>query len=356
MRICFAIVLSFVAVSIAAATAPGIESVEFIYESAPFPACHASTIVETQEGLVAAWFGGTHEKHPDVGIWLSRHVDGKWTAPVEVANGIQFTYADGKVQRHPSWNPVLFQPTQPANSPLLLFFKVGPDCDKWWGELMSSADCGKTWSQPRRLPDGIMGPIKNKPVQLANGDILCPTSDEQQGWRAHFERTHDNGLTWSRTAPINDGKKTNIIQPSILIHGDGKLQALCRDRGAKNVMETWSTDGGISWSEPTPTPLPNPNSGTDALTLRDGRHVLIYNHTTKGRSPLNLAISTDGKTWQAAAVLENTPGEYSYPAIIQTADGKLHATYTWKRQRIRHVVIDPTKLELKPIVAGQWPE
>src|SRR3989442_8932225 len=57
---------------------------EFIFETAPFPSCHASTIAETPSGLVAAWFGGTAEKNQDVGIWLSRHDGKSWSAPVEV--------------------------------------------------------------------------------------------------------------------------------------------------------------------------------------------------------------------------------------------------------------------------------
>ena len=104
------------------------------------------------------------------------------------------------------------------------------------------------------------------------------------------------------------------------------------------------------------TALPNPSSGTDAVTLQDGRHLLIYNHTPKGRSPLNLALSADAKTWQAALVLESNPGEYSYPAIIQTRDGLVHATYTWKRQKVKHVVIDPAKLEPRAMVNGEWPK
>ena len=101
----------------AAEQQPGVLKEEFIYETAPFPSCHASTIVETDTGLVTAWFAGKHEKNPDVGIWVSRQEDGKWTPPVEVANGIQYA---GK--RHPCWNPVLFQPKE---GPLLLFYKVG---------------------------------------------------------------------------------------------------------------------------------------------------------------------------------------------------------------------------------------
>jgi len=86
--------------------------------------------------------------------------------------------------------------------------------------------------------------------------------------------------------------------------------------------------------------LPNPDAGIDALTLRDGRHLLIYNPTTRGRTPLNVAISSDGKDWQPLVTLESNPGEYSYPAIIQTRDGLIHATYTWKRQRIKHAVLE----------------
>jgi predicted neuraminidase len=333
---------------------PGLISSEFIYEEAPFPECHASTIVESKGTLIAAWFGGTREKHPDVGIWLARREGGKWTTPVEVANGVES--AD---KRYPTWNPVLFQPKK---GPLMLFYKVGPNPDAWWGMLMTSEDGGNTWSRPRRLPDGILGPIKNKPVELPNGDLLSPTSTEDQGWRVHFERSSDQGKTWQSTGPINDGKQFGAIQPSILFHKDGSLQAMCRSRQG-NIVETWSKDQGRTWSPLKASVLPNPNSGTDAVTLRDGRQLLVYNHTTTTpgrwggpRSPLNVAVSSDGQTWQAALVLESEPGEFSYPAVIQTADGLVHITYTWKRKKVRYVVVDPAKLQPKGMKDGAWPE
>jgi predicted neuraminidase len=326
----------------------GLLKTEFIYESAPFPSCHATTIVEPAGGgLVAAWFGGTREGNPDVGIWFSRNEDGKWSAPVEVANGLQ---ADGT--RHPCWNPVLFQP---KDGPLLLFYKVGPSPSKWWGMLRNSTDGGRTWNEARRLPEGILGPIKNKPVQLANGNILSPTSSEHAGWRVHFERSSDGGATWSKTDAVNDGKSIGAIQPSILFLGGEKLLALGRTKQA-HVFQIASCDGGKSWGEMSLTGLPNPNSGIDAVTLKDGRHLLVYNHTAKGRTPLNLAISPDGAKWEAALALEAEPGEYSYPAIIQTRDGLVHITYTWKRQRVRHAVVDPAQLKTQPIVDGAWPK
>ncbi len=169
---------------------------EFIHDTGPYPQIHATTIVETPAGLVSAWFGGTHERNPDVCIWVSRLVDGQWIASVETANGVQ---PDGT--RHPTWNPVLFQP---KDAPLMLFYKVGPTPETWWGELKTSPDGGKTWSAARRLPDGILGPIKNKPVQLANGDILCPTSNETHEkpskWSVHFERSSDGGRPGRRSA------------------------------------------------------------------------------------------------------------------------------------------------------------
>ncbi len=346
---------------------PAIVKTEFIYDTGPYPSIHATTIAETPTGLVSAWFGGTAEKNPDVGIWVSRLVEGGWTESVEVANGIQHTLTDGTVVRHPTWNPVLFQP---KGGPLMLFYKAGPSPQTWWGMLTTSADGGKTWEQPRRLPEGILGPVKNKPVQFPDGSILCPTSEEtpaaQKGgketWSVHFERTRDFGKTWERTPPTHDGQTIQAIQPSILDLGGGKLLALGRSRQDR-VFEIRSDDGGGTWGEMKLGTLPNNNSGTDAVTLADGTHLIIYNHIagTPGkwggkRTPLNLAASKDAQTWNAALVLESDPGEYSYPAIIQTGDGLVHITYTWKRQKVKHVVVDPAKLTTKPIVDGQWPQ
>lgn len=342
--ILFAILAGLVHLGNAQTTGQAIVKTEFIYEKAPFPSCHASTLVETRDGIVAAWFGGKQERSPDVGIWISRRDSSGWSPLVEAANGVQDTG-----ERHPCWNPVLFQP---ARGPLLLFYKVGPSPSAWWGMLITSVDGGRTWSKPQRLPDGFLGPIKNKPIQLNDGSILCPSSTEHAGWRVHMERTPDLGKTWQQIGPINDGKEFGAIQPTILTYAFGKMQILCRSRQQK-ITESWSEDGGRTWTAMKATTLPNPNSGIDAVTLRDGRALLVYNHTQRGRSPLNVAISSDGKTWKAALELETQPGEYSYPAVIQTADGLVHVTYTWKRERIKHVVIDPKRLVLTEMPASQ---
>jgi alpha-L-rhamnosidase len=326
----------------------GIITDEFIFNKTSFPESHAATIAETPKGLVTAWFGGTKERNPDVGIWVSRQVNNQWTEPVEVANGKL-----NDTLRYACWNPVLYQV---PNGELLLFYKVGPNVGGWKAWLIRSADQGVTWSKPQAMPDGFLGPVKNKPVLLSNGDLICPSSKEGNGWTVHFEVTPDFGKTWKMVGPINPDKKINAIQPSVLVHKDGKLQILCRSKSAA-VVESWSSDNGKTWTPLAETTLPNNNSGTDAVTLQDGRQLIVYNHvkTPKGapkgaRTPLNVAISQDGKQWSAALVLEDSPvSQYSYPSVIQSADGMVHIVYTWRRQRIKYVKVDPSKLELVPI-------
>ena len=330
---------------------------EFVFQAddVRFPSCHASTIAETEDGLLVSWFGGTREKDPDVGIWLCRFSNGEWTVPAEVANGVQ-----SNKKRYPTWNPVLFN----TGSGIKLFYKVGPSPQEWWGEVITSADNGITWSVPVKLPENIFGPIKNKPVEIADGILLSPSSTEDKGWRVHMEISPDMGTTWERTGALNDGKEIAVIQPTILKHRDGRIQILCRSKN-NVIFSSWSSDKGRTWSKFEDAGLPNPNSGFDAVTLDDGRHILVYNHIEcdpgekwGNRNILNLAISADGVHWKAAALLEHDKdedAEYSYPAVIQTGDGNVHITYTWNRKLIKHVVVDPAKIEAVDITEGAWP-
>jgi len=328
---------------------------EFIFDTASFPQSHASTIAATPEGLIAAWFGGTKEGNKDVCIWTSRRVNNKWTAPQKVADGIL-----NDTVRYACYNPVLYYA---ANKELLLFYKIGPNVAGWTGWMMRSKDNGHSWSTREALPDGFLGPIKNKPVLIGN-TLVCPSSTEKNGWKVHFEYTSDYGHTWTKSADINDGKIVSAIQPSILKYKDGRYQVLCRSMN-RTINESWSTDGGKTWSAMTASALPNNNSGTDAVTLKDGRQLLVYNHVKpadslprgKGaRTPLNVAISKDGKKWYAALILEDSPiSQYSYPSVIQTKDGMVHIVYTWRREKIKYVKIDPKKLRLEPITNEQWP-
>lgn len=342
---------------------------EFICNAPPFPESHAATIVETKEGLVAAWFGGTKEKNPDCCIWISRKTKNGWSQPQKVADGV----LNGI--KYACWNPVL---TMTPSGELQLYYKIGINVAGWSGHVIRSHDYGKTWSTSQPLPDGFLGPIKNKPVWTGKR-MVCPSSTEgENGWQVHFEISDDEGLTWKKVGPIaadeimeNDKvKRSNnkhstiqAIQPTILIHPDGKLQALCRTQNNGSVATTWSYDRGESWTPLTFIDLPNNNSGIDGVSLKDGRFLLVYNHyryikgKKKNRTPINVAISNDGIHWQAGVILEDSPiNQYSYPSAIQSKDGKVHIVYTWRRQRIKYACIDPEKIEVSSFEKAGWKE
>ncbi len=308
-------------------------------DNPPTPACHAATIVALADRLVVAWFGGTHEKNPDVGIWVaaSRGLDpgeGDWEAPRQVADG------DGQA----CWNPVLADTAEG----LLLFYKVGKSPSTWHGEVLQSVDSGVSWEPGPALPTGFLGPIKNKPLTLANGDLLCPSSLEVGGWTCHFEILPRAWLAGQGgPAParhdVADPKGLSPIQPSVF-RTDTGFAALVRTK-AGCIAQTHSPDGE-KWSPLEAAPLPNPNSGIDAANLPDGRTVLAYNPTATpvgrwggARTPLALAVREADGEWRQTQVLEDTPGEFSYPAIICT-DAQVHVAYTWQRRSIRHIALD----------------
>lgn len=312
---------------------------ELLFSAPPFRQCHASTLVEVKKGkFLVACFGGSQESRPDVAIWLAGFDKHGVSAPQRVADGVV-----KDTLRYPAWNPVLFQV---RGGDLLLFYKVGPNPREWWGLVKSSADGGRTWSAARRLPPGVLGPIKNKPVQLADGTILAPSSVEQADsrWKIHLEKSVDQGRTW-HIIPVGNDSPLDVIQPSILTYPGNRLQLLCRSKQGR-IVQAWSMDGGATWSPLSQTALLNPNSGTDAVTLRSGCQLLVYNPALpgkdwfNGRAQLRVAESADGVAWHDVATLENgTTEEYSYPAIVEAQDGQVHITYTYNRQNIKHVVL-----------------
>ena len=393
---------------------PAITKDEFLYEQASFPQCHSASIVETRKGdLVATYFGGKHERNPDVCIWVSIKKKGSttWSAPILAADGVfELGTADATIagitaestpatdgpiklpvkdtrnlRRKACWNPVV---CEMPNGELWLFYKVGLKVADWTGWLVKSKDGGRTWSRREALPKGFLGPIKNKP-EIINGRLLCPSSTEDNGWKFHMEIYDIAKKQWEYVGPVkaelamrtedmkaataSNGKATgkedleapdaggvadkngmhpiDCIQPSILKLKDGRLQVLMRTRNGR-IATSFSTDNGDSWTDVTLLDVPNNQSGTDAVTLKDGRHVLIYNNfaslpgTKKGvRTPLSIALSDDGTHWRHALTLEESPiSQYSYPSIIQGRDGKLHCVYTWRRLRIAYKEIDPSKL------------
>lgn len=358
---------------------------QFVYKHADFPQCHSATLCFAENGdLLCAFNGGTAEHEPDTKVRLCRKAKGAktWTAPEAVA-----------VPDKDRWcldNPVLFRIPE-KGGPLLLWYKIRPGYNMkegeidistiafWEARLKRSYDNGLTWSEAEPLPEGFLGPIKNKPV-WHEGRLVCGSSEQSKyahiPHRIHFEWSDDRGATWHRSAPDSVelsipcklrkrgrvGENADVpadpgryygnrlpvssIQPTILIHRDGALQALSRTGNGK-MSVTWSRDGGATWSCERLTDIPQNGSGIDAVTLPDGRFALVYNdfetlpgHSGGPRSPLKVAVSEDGLHWTDVVTLEDDAiREYSYPAVICDAEGCLHIAYTWRRYRIKYVKV-----------------
>ena len=309
---------------------------EFIYDPKTpvnIPSCHAATLIKTADGILAAWFGGTHEGHDDVQIYVAHRsdADGTWTAPQCVS----------VVEPIPNWNPVLYD----NGEEILLYYKRSKEIHSWNTMFTTSRDGGYTWAEPRRLCEDDIdgrGPVKNKPIRLSNGTILAGASFEQGPWRCFADISSDNGYTWAQTpflpVPTED---TEVIQPSLWEDARG-VHMLVRSKN-KKIFRSDSTDFGKTWCTLYPIDLPNNNSGLDLVKVAENRIILCCNPVTEGRTPLSLFESTDsGDTFVRLFDLETEPGEYSYPAVI--TDGKyLYGCYTWKREKMVFFQCDLTE-------------
>jgi len=327
---------------------------EFVFEpgSTSFASSHASTLVELKDGsILAAWFGGTAEGASDVAIWSSRRVGAGWSKPVELA-------------REPGvacWNPVFFY-TKNAHGKddrLWLYYKFGTDPQSWTAARRFSDDDGATWYATEHLPAGLIGPVRAKPLVLPNGTIVSGSSVESyHSWAVWIERSTDGGRSWAKIGPLvppvpagaaASNERRGIIQPSVVSLGEKHLRFYARStENIGRVVVSDSFDEGVTWSQPCAIDVPNPNSGIDAVAPKDGRVVLVYNNTTHGRTPLNLAISSDGEHFTMFRTLEDEPGEFSYPAMVEARNGDLLLTYTWNRKTIRFVRLPRVEIPKRP--------
>lgn len=306
---------------------------------------HAATLVEyLPNQIMASWFGGSYEGAKDVAIYISKYENGEWS-PAQVVVKPAVIKGDTLA----CWNPVLFKSCETKK--LYLFYKVGKNPREWVGAMITSLDNGVTWNAPKYLPEGFLGPIRNKAIEINPGIILCGSSTESvenNQWRAHIEIYNGLNDSWSKIQIPND-KDYDIIQPTILVHSNKKMQLLFRSKHNK-LITSWSFNNGKTWTNAEMIDVVNSNSGIDALRLSNKSFLLVNNPLPQGkdwfygRNVLDVEYSNDGVKWNKLFDLENQKeGEFSYPAIIRTNDGRIHIVYTYNRKYIKYVSFEIKK-------------
>ncbi len=326
----------------------------YITPPSSHPFCHAPSICELpSEEILLTFYAGSKEGAPDSAVFGVRF-DVKcfiWSEPtvwVKVVN------------RAPA-NPRVF--IGPDNAVWLL---VGINYGSRWcsGDtylfLKRSYDLGHTWSDLELFFEkkGILG--KNKPFNY--GKVWLIPVEYEKEWSAAFLRSDNGGVSWELIGDLGRAVGAHLIQPAVVMLSDGKLMAYMRSQ-ENNIFVSYSVDLGRTWTKPVPTSLPNNNSGIDLVRLKTGDLLLAFNPTTATsglsklnegwpetmpigfdvwgpRTPLAIALSKDdGKTWPYWAILEEGPGEFSYPTIVQDINGNVHIAYTYNRKAICHVIL-----------------
>jgi predicted neuraminidase len=313
-------------------------SSELIFDRIPgIPAHHCSSIVEAPNGdLIVVWYGGSYESSDDQVLLISRRKKSTraWTKPeVLLRNpgqppGNAIVFADARNRIWLLWGRM--DGTQPMSR--------GTGWDACQLFYRTSADNGATWSKDAPFYHDTLGWLpRNLPITLKDGRLIVPISDERNGhgvdW-SFFLASKDSGATWTQSGIMKGGE-----QPTFIERADGTLLAYLRVK--PNIKMSESHDGGKTWSEPAPTAWKNPDAGISMRRLDNGHVILVFNNQDAGRSPLHIALSTDeARTWGPPLTLETNPGEYSYPSVLQTRDGKVHIIYTFRRYSIKHVELN----------------
>ncbi len=296
---------------------------------------HCSTIAEAANGdLLCLWYGGSYESADDQTLFLARRRAGErtWQSPRVLikgpdplpGNGVIFVDADKRVWI--VW--CRMDSTRPIGR--------GQGWDNC--RLMSrvSTDHGLTWSADTEFLDRKLRAVpRNPPALLASGDLVLPLEAIVDGVEGSiFLIGSEGGKRWRQGGFTPGGSQPGVIQ-----RADKSLFALMRQ--APRLTQIESRDGGEHWSQATASALRNPDSGITLTRLANGHAVVVFNDSELMRTPLSIARSVDeGRTWEPPLHLESNPGEYSYPCVIQTSDGKIHITYTYRRYSIKHVELN----------------
>ncbi len=333
-----------------------IPSQEIVWMHAPFKQHElwhgigkTGSICELANGeLLACWYGG--EDYSDAGLWVASYKRTGWSEPVCIY----------KETGHHIWNPVFFTlSTGKAQLYFRKFFPEVPEPQKEkYGQrnftyyLIDSTNGGKIWSEPKELPKGTLPPSKCTPLVLKDGSWVFPCAVNGS---AYLQISRNEGINWELVGPINraDGSPAMMTEPSIVEGVDGSIRIFLRNRQQsaedRYVLSAIYKNG---LTKAVSTDMPNPDSGIDVIRLQEGPLCMVCNPSHHDRSPLALYLSYDeGLSWHHAYTIENKPGSFAQPSVIQAKDGTLHILYyattqDMKESKICHVAIKASKLRI----------
>ena len=304
------------------------------------PKVHAAQAHPTDSGIAAYWFGGTREGAQDVKIYRALFEDEVWQPAQAIASQQSLSSDLGRYIKKLG-NPVGFR----FNDGTTWVFFVSVSIGGWAGSsinLIESPDNGKTWSKARRLVTtpffNISTLVRTPPILYQDGTIGLPVYHEFIGKFAEILRLSRSGEVLGKKR-LTHG--TTTLQPSIVSHSPTDAMALLRNAGdlPREIIKVHTTDGGITWQQPTSIGLPNPDAAIATLAFHD-KTLLAFNNSERGRSDLSLAILTPDTSqvfYRMEFAEPATLSEFSYPALTVDEQGIVHLLYTWNRKLIKHV-------------------
>ncbi|MDP8243277.1 MAG: sialidase family protein [Candidatus Hinthialibacter antarcticus] len=316
----------------------------------PGPYKHPASITELDNGdLYVTYYCGEGEYAVDTAVWASRLVKGesKWSEPTIIAD----------TPWRSEGNPVVWQ----APGGLVWLFYVNRYGETWSSSRIKakvSKDDAYTWSDSFMLTmdEGTM--VRGRPIVLNNGEYMLPVYIETGmdtelvggDTASYFLRYNPKTHKWKATDYIQSANGN--LQPQVeQITDDYFVCYMRRAGGYEPTTEGWmlrseSHDGGWTWTDAKKTPFKNPNAAIDFLKLQSGNLLLVFNDNMNDRTPLTLALSTDGdKTYAYQRDILTGENTFAYPYAIQTRDGKIHIVYTTdERSVVMHAVLDETAI------------
>ena len=306
------------------------------------------SVIQTPSGrLFCCWYSGGADEGPENFIIVAYSDDHgeSWSDAVAVIEPEdKFTRAfDPAIFITPSGRLFLFwgQSYSPENRKV-----IDNRCGVFFTELLNhdqpAADW--KWSKSKRIADGLM---LNKPTVLKNNSIALPiyvcrknlvgVEEDISISGTKMYVSEDEFRTFREVGKsLMPLEEADFDEHSIIEKEDGSLWMIIRSRNGNH--ETFSFDGGKTWTEPVKSAITGPCARLRIFRLKSGRLLLInhlvsadpekYSHARKDLAAM--LSDDDGRTWYGNLMLDARSG-VSYPDGMEGNDGFIYIVHDHER-------------------------